>query len=147
MKIILLKDIPKVGKRYETKEIAEGYALNLLIPKGLAIVATADAVKRISTEKAKADGERRVHEELLSKNLKELDGASITIAERANEKGSLFAGIHKAELAPHIQSQTRIQIAPEYIVLDKPIKETGEYVIQVKVGDKSAKFKLTVTAK
>jgi large subunit ribosomal protein L9 len=146
MKIILLKDVPKVGKKYETKEISEGYAVNLLIPRGLAIAATPAAIARIGTEKARMEGERKVQEELIAKNLKQLEGATITIAERANDKGHLFAGIHKTELIPQIEKQTRIQISPEYIVLEKPIKQTGEYTVQVKVGEKSAKFKLVVTA-
>ncbi|MEY2664558.1 MAG: ribosomal protein large subunit ribosomal protein [Candidatus Parcubacteria bacterium] len=149
MKVIFLKDVPKIGKKYETKEIADGYAINMLIPKGVAIAATPAAVKRIDLEKARLMGEQKVHEELLMKNLKEIDGVSIVISEKANEKGHLFAGIHKPELILKIQQQTRVQIAPDYIVLDKPIKETGEYTIQVKAGDqanKTAKFKLTVKA-
>lgn len=146
MKVIFLKDVPKVGKRYETKNIADGYALNLLIPKGLAVAATPDTIKRIETEKARMDGERKVQEELLLENLKGIEGATVTLVERANDKGHLFAGVHKTELIPQIEKQTRIQISPEYIVLDKPIKEVGEYPIEIRVGNKSAKFKLVVTA-
>ncbi|MDB5259246.1 MAG: rplI [Candidatus Taylorbacteria bacterium] len=146
MKVIFLKDVPKVGKKYEVKNIADGYALNLLLPKGLAVAATPEVTKRIELEKARAIGEQKVHEELLAKNLSELDGKMITMSERANEKGHLFAGIHKDELIPVIQEQTRIQISAEHIVLEKPIKETGEYTIQIKVGEKSAKFKLVVKA-
>mgnify|MGYP003424911185 CR=1 FL=1 len=138
MKIILLKDIAKVGKRYEVKEISDGYAQNMLIPKGLAIAATPDALKRVDLEKARDEGEKKVHLELLHKNLKDLDGVTVSIAERANEKGHLFAAIHK---------QTRIQIAPEHIMLDKHIKEVGAHVVEVKAGDKSIKFTLDIKAK
>ena len=54
MKVILLKDVPKLGKRYETKEVNAGHALNLLIPQGLVIVATPDAIKRVGLLKSKA---------------------------------------------------------------------------------------------
>jgi ribosomal protein L9 len=67
--------------------------------------------------------------------------------EKANDKGHLFAGIHKAEIIPEIQKQTRIQIDAEHMVLDKPIKELGMHVIEVKVENKSAKFNLDVQAK
>ena len=147
MKIIFLKDVPKVARRYETKEIADGYALNMLIPKGLAIPATPDAVKRIQLEISRSEGERRLNEELLLKNVTELDGVTVTMTEKANEKGHLFAGIHKAEMIPVIAAQTRLQIDPEFIVLDKPIKETGDHMIEVKVKDKSVKFTLSVKAK
>jgi large subunit ribosomal protein L9 len=147
MKIILLKDVAKVGKKFDVKEISEGYAHNLLIPKGLAIAATPDALKRIDIEKARDEGERKVRHELLVKNLKDLDGVTITMLEKANDKGHLFAGIHKAEIIPEIQKQTRIQIDAEHMVLDKPIKELGMHVIEVKVENKSAKFNLDVQAK
>jgi large subunit ribosomal protein L9 len=144
MKIILLKDIPKVGKRYDMKEISDGYALNLLIPKGLAVAATPDVVKRIDLERARDEGEKRVHQELLLKNLKELEGVTVTMVEKANDKGHLFAGVHKLEIIPAIEKQTRLQIDPEHIVLEKPIKETGIHQVQVKVGDKSIKFNLEI---
>ncbi|NDB60938.1 50S ribosomal protein L9 [bacterium] len=115
MKIILLKDVAKVGKKFDVKDISEGYAHNLLIPRGLAIAATPDALKRIDLERARDEGERKVRHELLVKNLTELDGVTITMLEKANEKGHLFAGIHKAEIIPEIQKQTRLQIDAEII--------------------------------
>ena len=146
MKIILLKDIPKVGKRYEMKNISDGYALNLLIPKGLAVAATADVIKRIDLEKSRDEGEKKVHLELLLKNLNELEGKTVSITEKANEKGHLFAAVHKPEVVKAIEKQTRIQIAEEHIVLNKPIKETGTHEVQVKAGDKSIKFNLEIKA-
>ncbi len=147
MKIIFIKDVPKVGRKYETKNIADGYAQNFLIPKGLAVAATADLIKKIELEKSRDEGNRQVREELMLKNLKELDGVTVTMTERANDKGSLFAGIHKAEMIPAIEKATRIQIPPEFIVLDKPIKEVGEHTIEVKIKDKSVKFTLAVVSK
>ncbi len=146
MKIILLKDVPKVGKKYEIKDISDGYALNLLIPKGLAISATNEAIKRIDLEKSRDEGEKKIHQELLLKNIQELSGITIVMTEKANEKGNLFAGVHKMEIIPAIQKQTRIQIDAEHIVMDKPIKEIGMHEIVVKAGDKSIKFNLDIKA-
>lgn len=147
MKIILLKDIPKVGRKYDTKEISDGYALNMLIPKGLAVTATADVLKRIELEKARDEGEKKVKQELMLKNLSELDGITISITEKANEKGSLFAAVHKPEIVAAIEKQTRLQIDPEFIVLDKHIKETGVHEIVVKTEGKSVKFSLEIKSK
>jgi large subunit ribosomal protein L9 len=147
MKVILLKDVANVGKRYETKDIADGHALNFLIPKGLAVAATSDVVKKIELEKAREEGERKVQEELLLENLKQLDGITVTMTEKANKKGNLFAGVHKAEIIPAIKAQTRLDIPADYIVLDKPIKEVGDHVIEVKIKEKSAKFTLKIEAK
>ena len=147
MKVILLKDVPKLGKRYDTKDVSDGHALNLLIPRGMAIAATRDAVKRIGVEKAKLDGEKKVHEELMAQNLKQLENVTLNVAGKANEKGHLFAGLHREEIAAELAAQARVQVDPSFIELEHPIKEVGEHMIEVKAGGKSAKFKLTITAK
>ncbi|HEY4503654.1 MAG TPA: 50S ribosomal protein L9 [Candidatus Paceibacterota bacterium] len=144
MKIILLKDVAKVGKRYEIKDISDGYAVNLLIPNGLAISATPNALKRIEMEKAKEDTEQKVNMELLIKNLNDLENITLTIVGKANEKGHLFAGLHREEIAKELQRQTRLQINPSSINLKHPIKEAGEHTIEVKEAGKSVKFRLYV---
>lgn len=144
MKIILLKDVPKIGKKYDMKDISDGHALNMLIPRGLAIPATNEAVKKIAIEKSKMEGEKKVQQELLLKNIQELDGITIIMNGKANEKGHLFAGIHKAELIPEIKKQTRLDIEVEHLMLDKPIKEIGDHDIEVKAAGKTVKFTLRV---
>lgn len=144
MKIILLKDIPKVGKKYETKEISDGYALNMLIPKGLAVSATSEMVKKINLEKSKIEGEKKINQELLLKNLETLEGKTVTISEKANDKGHLFASVHIPEILKAIKNELRIDIPSESIVLDKPIKELGTHEITVKTDIKSIKFNLDI---
>ena len=147
MKIILLKDVAKLGRKYETKEVSEGYAANMLIPRGLALAATASAVKSIATEKAKIEGEKKIHDELLIKTLADLDGKTITITEKVNEKGHLFAGLHKPEVLKTIKDQTRLELNEEHIILDKPLKSAGEHVIELKGAGKTAKLTLSIQAK
>ncbi len=147
MKIILLKDVPKVGRKYDTKEVSEGYAANLLIPRGLAVAATPSAVKAIAVEKSKIEGEKKVHEELLAKNLEALDGKTITIKEKLNEKGHLFAAIHKPEVMAAIESQVRVQINPENLIMEKPLKEGGDHVLEAKGSGKCIKFTLSIKSK
>lgn len=144
MKIILNQDIPKVGKKYEVKNVADGHALNFLIPRGLAIAATASALKKLEIAKAQLVVEKKVQEDLLLKNLKSLDGAKIEIIEKANNKGHLFAGLHKEQIIPVIKKQTGFDVLPEFLVLEKPIKQIGEQTIEVKVQDKIAKFTVVV---
>ncbi|MEI6238111.1 MAG: 50S ribosomal protein L9 [bacterium] len=147
MKIILIKDVKKVGRKYEVKDVADGFALNYLIPNGLALQATAGVLKTIDLEKARSSEEKKVHEDLLVLNLKSIDGKTVVMEESANEKGHLFAAIHAPEILKPLQEQTRVQINPENIVLEKPIKEIGSFVIPVKAGAHSATFTLEVKAK
>lgn len=146
MKVILLKDVAKLGKKYDVKTVADGYAINRLIPEGHAETATPKALKRVETIKLRDDAERKIKEDLLLKNLEDLKGVVVKISGKANEKGHLFAGIHKEALVPALKEQTRLDITPEYINLEKPIKEVGEHEVTVKVGGKEATFKVVITA-
>jgi large subunit ribosomal protein L9 len=147
MKILLLQDVPKTGRRFEVKEVSSGYARNFLIPKKLAEIATDKAIARVEKLKTKQKEENKIREDLLVKNLEDLANTTITMQEKANEKGHLFAGIHKEELIPVIKEQTRLDIDTEHILLEKPIKKLGEHKVEVKVRDKTITFKLTVEQK
>jgi len=147
MKIVLNKDVKGVGKKHDIKTVADGFALNSLIPQGLAEVATSVALARIEKIKKQEESDKKVREDLLSKNIKSLHDVVVEIALPANEKGHLFAGIHLNEIASLVKEQTRIDVLPEFIVLEKPIKEVGEHKIDVKVQGKSATFTLKVVAK
>lgn len=147
MKVILLKDVPKIGRKYDVKDVSPGHASNFLIPRGLAEIATNSSIKKISTLRAQEEAEGKIKEDLLLKNLIDIEGIHIEVSEKANDKGHLFAGLHKEEIAKLIEVQTRLAILPSYIVLDKPIKTVGDHIVEVEVQGKKAKFKLTITAK
>ena len=146
MKVVLLHDVAKLGKKYEVKDVSDGHAINFLMPKGLVELASDATMKKIEGLKVIHDAEQKIHINLLLKNLEDINEAVVTLKEKANEKGHLFAAIHKPELVAAIKAQTRLDLAPEYIVLEKPIKTVGEHMIEVKVGDKTATFKLVIEA-
>ncbi len=143
----MLKDVKGVGKKHEIKVVADGFALNSLIPQGIAEVATAKALARVEVLRKTEEAEKQIHADLLSKNLKSIHDAVVTVTVDANEKGHLFAGLHAAEIAPLIEEQTRIDVAAEFIQLEKPIKEVGTHKIDVKVQGKTATFTFEVKAK
>lgn len=145
MKIILLKDVAKLGKKYDVKTVSDGHAINLLIPQKHAIAATRDALKRLEVDIAKAEGERKIQEDLLVKNIEGLKDITLNITGKANEKGHLFAGLHKEEIAKEIARQTRLQVDPSFIQLDHPIKEIGDHSIEVRGAGKSVKLKVIVS--
>jgi large subunit ribosomal protein L9 len=146
MKVVLLKDVAKVGKKYEVKTVADGYALNFLLPRHLAETGTEKALKKAETMRAAQETDKKVQEELLMKNLEAINDVTIEISEKANEKGHLFASISKEELATKLKEQTRMEILPEHIELSKSIKEVGEHKVGVNVQDKTAMFKVVVTS-
>lgn len=146
MKVILLKDVPKIGRKYDIKNVADGYALNMLLPKKLAEIATPQAIKKVEEIKNNDLTQKKIQEELLAKNMEVIKSLSITIKGKANEKGHLFAGITKDNLILEIQKESRLSLDPELIVLEKPIKEVGEHKIPVVAGNKKAEFTLFVEA-
>ena len=144
MKVVLLKDVKGVGRKYEIKEVGDGHAVNLLIPKGLAQTATPSAIKKIEAMKAADATMRKVDEELARENIKQLGAQTIEIVEKANEQGHLFAGVHTKEIAQAIKKQIHLDIDSEWILLEKPIKVTGEYDINVEWNGVSGTFKLSI---
>ena len=144
MKVILLKDVAKLGKKYEVKSVSDGHAINLLIPQGLVTIATPHALKTLEVEKSRMEAEHKIQGELLAQNIKTLSEVVLKIAGKANAKGSLFAGLHKEAIAAELAQQTRLNVSPSFIQLDHPIKELGEHMIEVKAGGKSAKFKVII---
>ncbi|OGI84368.1 50S ribosomal protein L9, partial [Candidatus Nomurabacteria bacterium RIFCSPLOWO2_01_FULL_37_49] len=98
MKVIFLHDVPRVGKKYDIKEVNDGYAMNFLLPRKLAQAATPKAVAELEIRKKEVMIEREVQEDLLMKNLEEIKGKTITIKGKANEQGHLFSAIHKKEI-------------------------------------------------
>ena len=146
MKVILLKDVKGLGRRYEVKEVTPGYARNFIFPNKLGEMATKKAVLRVKTETAHATEESRIQEELLRKNMESLDGKTITVQEKANEKGHLFAGVHKNEIVKFLKEQLHAEVPTEYIKLEKPIKEIGTFSIDVGTSGVKARVNLVIEA-
>lgn len=144
MKVIFLQDVPRVAKRHDIKEVNDGYAQNLLFPKKLAVPATSKAIKELEIRKKEIVVQKAVQEELLMRNLEELKDKIITIYAKADEKGHLFSGIHKKELIQEMQKEHNAEISEDAIILDKPIKQIGEFEIQISIKNKKSSFKLKV---
>jgi large subunit ribosomal protein L9 len=147
MQVILLKEVKKIGKKYEAKSVADGYALNYLIPNGLAEIATEKNKNKFAALRATQEHAAKEQEAAIAANLKKLEEKPIEISGKANPKGHLFAGIHKAELVAEISKALGMAISEDFITLDKPLKEVGEHIIELKAGEKTAKLKIIIKAK
>jgi large subunit ribosomal protein L9 len=147
MKVILLRDVPKIGRKYEVRDVADGYAINHLLPNKHAIFATKSAIEKSMTdrERSKAHEERETGE--IKTALAALEDSMIEIQEKANDKGHLFASIGEEEIANAILEQKNIRISPNIIDIDKPIKELGERDITLQSGDIRAVFRLNIVSK
>ena len=134
MKIILKQDIRGKGKKGQMIEAAEGYARNYLIPRGLAVEATADAVNTMNLQakaKAKADAEAKAEALAIAEKLK---SCQVKIAAKGGEGGKLFGAITGKEIAAALAEQFSLTIDGKNLVLEQPIKSFGSYEVKAKLG-------------
>ena len=134
MKIILKQDIRGKGKKGQMIEAAEGYARNYLIPRGLAVEATADAVNTMNLQakaKAKADAEAKAEALAIAEKLK---SCQVKSAAKGGEGGKLFGAITGKEIAAALAEQFSLTIDGKKLVLEQPIKSFGSYEVKAKLG-------------
>lgn len=147
MRVILLKDVAKVGQRGAVKEVADGYGLNYLLPRGLAQQATAEALASASKRQEAESRSRSEAREKTQAVLKRLDGQKITISARANKQGHLFKSVRPDDVAAAIMEYANVALDPEMIALGvHSIKDTGEYAIHLAGEGMEAAVTLVVEA-
>jgi large subunit ribosomal protein L9 len=147
MKVILLKDIGGVGKRNTIKEMSDGYALNFLIPKGLARQATPEQVAKLQVQMKSEEAHRETQKVLAAKEVKALEGASVSIVSKANEQGHLYRQISPEIVAEAINKLgLGVPVSSHSIQIDGQIKTTGDYQVAVRIGDHSARVTVSVVA-
>lgn len=146
MKVIFLKPVPSVAKKFDIKEVADGHALNYLFPNELAEMATPEALGRLDKYMKEHEAELAIQSDLLTKNLGSLKDVVVTLSKKANEKGHLFDSIHKDDLVSALKEQAHVDMIAEFIDLSRPIKEVGEHEVSVKVSGQEASFKVVVEA-
>ena len=145
MKVILLQNVAKTGRKYEVKEVSDGYALNYLIPSKLAKIATTSALRELETEKLQQEHSEKKKEIGLIQSIEQLKDSVISISAKINEEGKLFAGIDKGDIINAIKYQKALDVSADNIVLEKPIKDAREHKITIKAGDKKTEFILNIT--
>ncbi len=145
MKIIFLKDVPRIGRKYDVKEVADGYGRHLVAQK-VAEIATKESIATLEKKKSTDATLKKVHADLLAKNLDVINGTTVTLRGKANEKGHLFASIHKEEILAELKRATHLDMNPDYVSLSKPLKELGSFEIPVNIGKDRAVFTLIIEA-
>ncbi len=134
MKVILQQDVKGQGKKGQLIEVAEGYARNFLLPRKLAVPATADAMNTMRLqEKAKRAEEARLRAEAVE-TAEKLKNAPVKIAARAGANGKLFGAVTSKEVSDALQAQHGIELGKQKIVMDEPIKAYGSYQLKAKLG-------------
>ncbi|MCX6816454.1 MAG: 50S ribosomal protein L9 [Candidatus Beckwithbacteria bacterium] len=134
MKVIILK----TG---EVKEVALGYAVNYLLPKKLAVIATKQKLEEIKKKTEELKSAKNQEETADQQTMKKLEGKVIEIKTQAGKNGKIHGSITKKEIAKELK------ILKTNIILEEPIKKVGEYEIELKFGKAKGKIKLKLSAK
>ena len=145
MKVILLKQVPKVGKKDDIVEVAQGYAQNALFPRKLAIPATATAIDALKRSQQNKIAEKAIRHQLLDTAIKSINDQEVVMTVKASKEGSLFSKLHQTDIATFLEKEHRIVIDPSCIILaDGPIKKTGVYDVTITDDDYTGQIKLII---
>ena len=139
MKVVFLKDVGGVGVRGSIKDVADGYALNFLIPRKLAEHATADTVAKVSGKMQKIAEKDQERAALSKAQMKRLDGARITVHAKANEKGHLYKQLSAEDICSALKSELHEDVPVQSIRFDEHIKQIGESAVTIRIGSNAAR--------
>lgn len=145
MKVILLQDVESLGKKYEIKDVKDGYARNFLLPQKIAMPATKQALKWLSDQKEII--EKQAEEDLKKAQslASELDGLELNIAVKIGEEQQLFESINSQKIAEKLK-EIGFEIKKSQVKLENPIKELGEFPVNISLDHNlEAEIKVIIT--
>ena len=134
MKVILKEDVRGKGKKGQMIEAAEGYARNFLLPRGLAVIATTDAMNTMNLQakaKARADAEARANALAVAEQLK---GCLVKISAKGGAGGKLFGAVTGKEISAALKARYGIDVDSKKLVLEEPIKTFGSFQVKARLG-------------
>lgn len=140
MKVVLLKDVKNMGRAGSVQDVSDGHAMNLLIPRKLAVLATAAAMKKAEAITAQEGSKRDLDKKLVEERLSALAEERIVILKKANEQGHLYDAVDAKDIA------TATQLPESAIHIEKPFKEIGAFDVPVAYGDDFGKITINIEA-
>ena len=134
MKVILQQDVRGQGKKGQLVDVSDGYARNFLLPKKLAVVATAENLNTMKQQEKARKAQQAAEKAEAEALSKKLEGLTVKVAAKAGEGGRLFGAVTAKEISECLAQQHGLNIAKTKLVLDEPIKACGGYQIKAKLG-------------
>jgi large subunit ribosomal protein L9 len=145
MKVILIQDVEKLGKKFDVKEVADGFARNFLFPKGLAKPATEAALRELETEKATAEFAAELDLKKTEEMVAELDGQEIELQAKMGDDGKLYGSITPAKISKVLEAKG-FEVKKKQIKMAESIKEVGEHEVSLELDHGlEAKIKVIIT--
>jgi large subunit ribosomal protein L9 len=146
MKVIFLQDVPNVAKAGEIKEVANGYARNLLLPRKLAVLAKSSAASILEAQQKALERQHTRMQSEMSELASQIDGKEVVLKARAGAQERLFGSITSADIAAELQN-IGLTVDKKKIELEEPIRQLGNYEVTIRLTkDLIPKIKVTVAA-
>ena len=147
MRVILLQDIDNLGKKYEIKDVKDGYARNFLIPKGLVRPATEEALKWLKVQKEIAEKKANEGLKKIEEEVSKIDGVEVMISVKIGEKEQFFEKITTQKISEKLK-ELGFEIKPVQIELENPLEELGEFPLKIKFEHNlEAEIRVIITEK
>lgn len=146
MKVILNKDVAKVGRRGEIKELSDGYARNFILARGLGVLATEAAAAKLAAEKQNRERLAEASAERVAEILKNYDLKPLVLKAPTNKQGHLFAGLKAADLVRALKREGQGEWPEAWIKLESPLKTVGEHQVMIKAGERSGLLKVKIVS-
>ena len=145
MKIILLQDEKKLGKKGDIIEVSEGYARNFVLPKKIGVEATPKNLNDLKLQKANAEKVAAQQLAAAKELAEKLGAASVTLSIKAGDNGKAFGSVSGKEIAKAITDQLKLDVDKKKLVLPEPLKTFGTHEVPVKLHkDVTAKLAVKV---
>jgi large subunit ribosomal protein L9 len=127
MEVILIQDVKNLGEKGKLVKVNDGYARNFLLPKGLAVEATAGEKRQLKTEQEAMARRKEREEKEASKQFKKIDGATITLTAKSGEGGRLFGSVTAADVTEALNKQFKLKVDRRKVELGESIKTIGTH--------------------
>jgi large subunit ribosomal protein L9 len=145
MEVLLVKDVQGIGQKNQLLTVGDGFALNNLLPKGCAVVATESVKTKFATEIAEREAAKTKSTMKASSAISAIDGKQLALTAKATKTGKLYAAITEEKVVALIDEQLNVAITPEMVVLAEQVKALGEFTITIKADPDTATCTLTIT--
>ena len=133
MKVILLQDVKKIGKKGDVIEASDGYARNFLFPKNLAVEANAENMAKLQAQNSSKQFKKDTEKEEAQKLSEKMNKISLRIQVKAGENGKIFGGVSAKDISENLEKQHKIKIDKKKIDLKETIKTLGMFSVDVKL--------------
>ena len=146
MIVILMKDVKGTGKAGDVVKVSDGYARNMLLPKGLAKEASDGNIRNLEKQKEIAAAKRAEQKAAAQETAEKLEKITLEIKTKGGESGKLFGSITSKDIADALEKQEKIKVDKKKIEMSSPIKQAGRSTVTIKLfSEVSAELKVNVT--